>query len=52
MSLVHRSSTAMHRAWPELLKRMQSNKISTSTKERQLVISARTWFCLYIFEHQ
>ncbi|GJE85799.1 fungal specific transcription factor domain-containing protein [Phanerochaete sordida] len=43
---------SMHKAWPELLKRMKANKISTSLKERQLVVSARTWFCLYIFEHQ
>lgn len=44
--------TAMHKAWPELFKKMQANKVSTTPKERQLVISARTWFCLYIFEHQ
>ncbi|EKM61311.1 uncharacterized protein PHACADRAFT_168746 [Phanerochaete carnosa HHB-10118-sp] len=43
---------SMHRAWPELLKRMKANKASTSPKERQLMVSARTWFCLYIFEHQ
>ncbi|CCM03116.1 uncharacterized protein FIBRA_05237 [Fibroporia radiculosa] len=43
---------SMHKAWPELLRRMKANKQSTSTKDRQLVISARTWFCLYLFEHQ
>ena len=43
---------AMHKAWPELLKRMKANKVSTSQKERQLVTSARTWLCLYLFEHQ
>lgn len=42
----------MHKAWPELLKRMKVNKASDSPKDRQLVISARTWFCLYLFEHQ
>ena len=42
----------MHKAWPELLKRMKANKASDSPKDRQLVISARTWFCLYLFEHQ
>ena len=42
----------MHKAWPELLKRMKANKVTTSDKERQLVVSARTWFCLYLFEHQ
>ncbi|KZT75044.1 hypothetical protein DAEQUDRAFT_720256 [Daedalea quercina L-15889] len=43
---------SMHKAWPELLKRMKANKASDSPKDRQLVISARTWFCLYLFEHQ
>ncbi|KAL6310152.1 hypothetical protein BKA93DRAFT_757710 [Sparassis latifolia] len=43
---------SMHKAWPELLKRMKANKASTSGKDCQLVISARTWFCLYLFEHQ
>ena len=42
----------MHKAWPELLKKMRANKATTTAKERQLVISARTWFCLYLFEHQ
>jgi len=42
----------MHKAWPDLLKRMKVNKSTTTAKERQLVISARTWFCLYLFEHQ
>ncbi|OCH94694.1 hypothetical protein OBBRIDRAFT_816998 [Obba rivulosa] len=41
---------SMHKAWPELLNRMRAGK--ASAKDRQLVISARTWFCLYIFEHQ
>ncbi|KZT02423.1 uncharacterized protein LAESUDRAFT_730171 [Laetiporus sulphureus 93-53] len=43
---------SMHKAWPELLKRMKANKASTSSKDRELVIGARTWFCLYLFEHQ
>ncbi|PIL31746.1 transcription factor [Ganoderma sinense ZZ0214-1] len=43
---------SMHKAWPELLKRMKAGKASTSSKDRQLVISSRTWFCLYLFEHQ
>lgn len=43
---------AMHKAWPELFKRMQQSKVGTTPKDRQLVISARTWFCLYLFEHQ
>ena len=45
-------SLAMHKAWPELLKRMKAGKASASSKDRQLVVSARTWFCLYLFEHQ
>ena len=31
---------------------MRANKATASDKERQLVIAARTWFCLYLFEHQ
>lgn len=46
------SLSAMHKAWPELLKRMKAGKASASSKDRQLVVSSRTWFCLYLFEHQ
>ncbi|KAG8917526.1 hypothetical protein FRC01_002396 [Tulasnella sp. 417] len=42
----------MHKAWPKLLKRMHAGKAGTSPEERELVISARTWFCLYLYEHQ
>ncbi|KAG8762185.1 hypothetical protein FRC11_010572 [Ceratobasidium sp. 423] len=42
----------MHKAWPKLHKRMRAGKISVSQEERQLVISARTWFVLFLFEHQ
>jgi len=43
---------SMHKAWPELFRRMRANKITTTPKDRELVIAARTWFCLYLFEHQ
>ncbi|KAF7799345.1 hypothetical protein EIP86_010577 [Pleurotus ostreatoroseus] len=43
---------SMHRAWPELLKKMRAGKASNSPKERQLMVAARTWLCLYLFEHQ
>lgn len=42
----------MNKAWPKLLKRIQNNKASNSASERELVVGARTWFCLYLFEHQ
>ncbi|KAH7106755.1 hypothetical protein BKA62DRAFT_684990 [Auriculariales sp. MPI-PUGE-AT-0066] len=42
----------MHKAWPKLLKRMKAGKSTASNEERELVISTRTWFCLYLFEHQ
>lgn len=42
----------MNKAWPRLLHRINANKMSTTKEERELVISARTWFCLYLFEHQ
>lgn len=42
----------MHKAWPRLLKRMHAGKSGTSPEERELVVSARVWFCLYLYEHQ
>ncbi|KAF8519106.1 hypothetical protein BU17DRAFT_66051 [Hysterangium stoloniferum] len=42
----------MNKAWPRLLRRIHANKMSKSQEERELVISARTWFVLYLFEHQ
>lgn len=43
---------SMHKAWPKLLRRMQSGKHGTGPEDRELIICARTWFCLYLFEHQ
>ncbi|KAJ8461994.1 hypothetical protein ONZ45_g18096 [Pleurotus djamor] len=42
---------SMHKAWPRLHRRMQAGKFS-ATDDRNLVIASRTWFCLYLFEHQ
>lgn len=42
----------MHKTWPRLLKRIKSGKYSSDSDERELVISTRTWLCLYVFEHQ
>ncbi|KAI6162085.1 hypothetical protein EDD17DRAFT_1579833 [Pisolithus thermaeus] len=44
---------SLHKAWPRLLRRMQS-RISNydPTEDHELVIASRTWFCLYLFEHQ
>ncbi|KAK7468717.1 hypothetical protein VKT23_003220 [Stygiomarasmius scandens] len=42
---------SLHKAWPRLLRRMNANKAS-ATEDRELVVAARTWFCLYLFEHQ
>jgi hypothetical protein len=44
--------SAMHKAWPDLYKRMKAGKIGTTSKDRELVVSSRTWLCLYLFEHQ
>ncbi|KAF5384822.1 hypothetical protein D9615_001376 [Tricholomella constricta] len=41
----------MHQAWPRLLRRMKARKIDP-VEDRDLVIATRTWFCLYLFEHQ
>jgi len=43
---------SMHQAWPELLKRMKAGKTTSTSKDRELVIASRIWFCLYLFEHQ
>ncbi|KAF9015547.1 hypothetical protein BDQ17DRAFT_1341258 [Cyathus striatus] len=42
---------SLHKAWPRLLRRMIANKTDPS-EDRELVIASRTWFCLYLFEHQ
>jgi hypothetical protein len=42
----------MHKAWPDLYKRMKAGKIGITSKDRELVVSTRTWLCLYLFEHQ
>lgn len=42
----------MDKAWPRIMRRIYANKTSTSREERELIISARTWFVLYLFEHQ
>nr|GAT47837.1 predicted protein [Mycena chlorophos] len=42
---------SMHKAWPALLKRMNSNQVDI-VADRELVIASRIWFCLYLFEHQ
>ncbi|KAI0307678.1 hypothetical protein B0F90DRAFT_1676149 [Multifurca ochricompacta] len=43
---------SLHKAWPKLLRRMESSKASNGLEDRELIIAARTWFCLYLFEHQ
>ncbi|KAJ3575974.1 hypothetical protein NP233_g731 [Leucocoprinus birnbaumii] len=42
---------SMHKAWPKLYRRMLSGKVDP-VEDRELVIASRTWFCLYLFEHQ
>lgn len=42
----------MHKAWPDLYRRMKAGKIGITSKDRELVVSSRTWLCLYLFEHQ
>ncbi|KAI0068301.1 hypothetical protein BV25DRAFT_1792927 [Artomyces pyxidatus] len=43
---------SMHKAWPRLLRRMENRKASDGPEDRDLVVASRTWFCLYLFEHQ
>ncbi|KAI0322701.1 hypothetical protein OF83DRAFT_1092505 [Amylostereum chailletii] len=43
---------SMHKAWPRLLKRIELKKASDSKEDQELVVATRTWFCLYLFEHQ
>ncbi|KAF8330359.1 uncharacterized protein EI90DRAFT_3060473 [Cantharellus anzutake] len=43
----------MHKAWPKLLKKIRARHQKTLGEEDlQFVISTRTWFCLYLYEHQ
>ncbi|KAF8481051.1 hypothetical protein DFH94DRAFT_667683 [Russula ochroleuca] len=43
---------SLHKSWPKLLRRIEGNKASDGPEDRELIIAARTWFCLYLFEHQ
>ncbi|KAH0838170.1 hypothetical protein J3R83DRAFT_6421 [Lanmaoa asiatica] len=44
---------SLHKAWPKLLRRMQNKTKGTDgSEDHDLVIGSRTWFCLYLFEHQ
>jgi hypothetical protein len=44
---------SLHEAWPKLLRRMQNRaKGWDGSEDHDLVIASRTWFCLYLFEHQ
>jgi hypothetical protein len=42
----------MHRAWPKLRKRIRQGKAATDSDDMALLIDARTWFTLYLMEHQ
>ncbi|KAI5835311.1 hypothetical protein K523DRAFT_411672 [Schizophyllum commune Tattone D] len=42
---------SMHKAWPKLLKRITANKVDP-VQDKDLVTATRTWFTLYLFEHQ
>ncbi|KAG6854237.1 hypothetical protein C0991_009255 [Blastosporella zonata] len=42
---------SMHKAWPRLVRRMRAHE-ADPVEDRELVVAARTWFCLYLFEHQ
>ena len=49
---IYVSLLAMHKAWPRLLRRIEHGKASDSKDDHDLVVATRTWFCLYLFEHQ
>ncbi|KAF9020303.1 hypothetical protein BDZ89DRAFT_1138725 [Hymenopellis radicata] len=42
---------SLHKAWPMLLQRINNNQ-ANPTDDRELVVASRTWFTLYLFEHQ
>ncbi|KAF9566152.1 hypothetical protein CPC08DRAFT_658350 [Agrocybe pediades] len=42
---------SLHKAWPTLRERIHSRRVNID-EDRPLVIASRTWFCLYLFEHQ
>ncbi|KAL0578601.1 hypothetical protein V5O48_003392 [Marasmius crinis-equi] len=41
---------SLHKAWPKLLRRMRGQK-SSHKDDHDLVIAARTWFCLYLMSY-
>ncbi|KAI0030204.1 hypothetical protein K488DRAFT_23891, partial [Vararia minispora EC-137] len=43
---------SMHKAWPRLLKRLDTGKAAKTQEDRDLITATRIWFCLYLFEHQ
>jgi hypothetical protein len=43
---------SMHNAWPKLRRRMKNGNAQKYDDDRTLVSACRTWFTLYIFEHQ
>ncbi|KAI0005575.1 hypothetical protein BJV74DRAFT_805347 [Russula compacta] len=43
---------SLHKSWPKLLRRIEGGKASNGPEDRELIVAARTWFCLYLFEHQ
>ena len=48
---VDTTALALPKAWPQLLKRINTNQANT-TDDRDLIVASRTWFALYLFEHQ
>ncbi|KZT33256.1 hypothetical protein SISSUDRAFT_431482 [Sistotremastrum suecicum HHB10207 ss-3] len=43
---------SMDKAWPKIRRKIKNGKMGTGPEERELVIQARTFLCLYLFEHQ
>ena len=42
----------LDQSWPKLVRLIREGKATDNEEQHDLIVSSRTWFCLYLFEHQ
>jgi hypothetical protein len=42
----------LDQSWPKLVRLIREGKAADNEEQHELIVSSRTWFCLYLFEHQ
>ena len=42
----------LDQSWPKLVQLIRAGKAADNEEQHELIVSSRTWFCLYLFEHQ